>query len=962
MKKILFLIVTITLCTSLLAQIQVNNAKHQSLPLDVEQPIFYTGTELQTEGTPMLRTSPIFTNSNFYMQIGETSYTSSTNSNARNTIGFNPKSLNGSAVWTMGINANTRGTGINYYNANVNGWGPIPDIATGRIETVATGWGAHGFTNGGEVVVAHNGTTGLVVNTRDNWGQGSWQESILFGPNYLLNGVPSTTTLWPTMITNGNTVHLVCVTDQWPTGTPFPQNYEPNPNLPPHGYLGFPTLPLYYRSTDGGKTWEEPRDFREYGMTNFECFRVSADNYVLAVRGNHVALLYHNQIGFINYMESRDGGDTWEKKTVYDNGMVFAQIEKLAEPRLVPTTASIYIDENHKVHVVFSAQCRAKNAGTLGVNYWGSLPVGMIYWNDDQDAINWQDIRGWSSGTTLIDYNWEEYPGYIPVPSVMGLDKYYLWNGGPQYNPNQFNNLGWAIYPRILAKNERVYVAYQSPLDYPFSFNPTNTFYRGIFITVSDDYGETWDVQNNTSWISYHHDFMWADWSNYIHPTYTPEGEPIYHPNSISIWMLSENAYPAMSYNYKGSLFMLQWMNDFFPFVSSYTMDRVPIFTFVQDLRNIPAYKNIQEVYKGLWNGMDPGIVFPPEACERPTGLTGIYDGEIVAIHWVEPEYMPEPLLGYNVFRDGVKLNESLIIENFYIDENSDIGTYRYQVSAVYENCESNLTYGVTVYIAQLCEKPVELSGIADESDAVITWSVPENIDGVLTGYNIYRDEVKIATTSPVVRKYIDKNLDDGTYVYQVSAKYAHCIESELTAGETVVIIAPQLCEKPVELSGETIKNNIHINWEKPVNIDGTLLGYNLYRNDDKINNTLITTTNYTDENLDIGTYLYQVSAVYRHCESELTNAIMMGVLNTNDFEIDSFQIFPNPANSEVNFKGNGLNRIEIYDVQGRKLTEHANITDNLQINVAKYESGVYFVKMYSETNQIVTKRLIIIK
>ncbi|MCL2312679.1 MAG: hypothetical protein FWC41_09400 [Firmicutes bacterium] len=50
-------------------------------------------------------------------------------------------------------------------------------------------------------------------------------------------------------------------------------------------------------------------------MTNFECFRITADGYVLAARGNHVVLLYHNPHGFISYVESLDGGDTWEKKT-----------------------------------------------------------------------------------------------------------------------------------------------------------------------------------------------------------------------------------------------------------------------------------------------------------------------------------------------------------------------------------------------------------------------------------------------------------------------------------------------------------------------------------------------------------------------------------------------------------------------------------------------------------------------
>ena len=110
--------------------------------------------------------------------------------------------------------------------------------------------------------MAHDGNNGLTVNIRDNWGQGNWQQSVLQGPNYIVNGAPSTKLLWPIMITTGNTVHLVCVTDEWPTDAPFPANYEPNPNPPPHSYQGFPTLPLYYRSTDGGKPGK-PRETSE---------------------------------------------------------------------------------------------------------------------------------------------------------------------------------------------------------------------------------------------------------------------------------------------------------------------------------------------------------------------------------------------------------------------------------------------------------------------------------------------------------------------------------------------------------------------------------------------------------------------------------------------------------------------------------------------------------------------------
>ncbi|MCL2289321.1 MAG: C25 family cysteine peptidase, partial [Bacteroidetes bacterium] len=56
--------------------------------------------------------------------------------------------------------------------------------------------------------------------------------------------------------------------------------------------------------------------------------------------------------------------------------------------------------------------------------------------------------------------------------------------------------------------------------------------------------------------------------------------------------------------------------------------------------------------------------------------------------------------------------------------------------------------------------------------------------------------------------------------------------------------------------------------------------------------------------------------------------------LGVNEMQTASFEIFPNPASNSIVVKGEGLNRVELYDLQGRKLIEYNNINDNLQINV----------------------------
>jgi len=960
MKKAIFIIVALALSTALPAQVKVNKEKPQAVPLNMEQNRCYTGFEFEQDEylPPLSAPNKMIPSNQFYSLIGQTHYSLPTNRNSRNTIGFKPKSTDGAAVWTTSTMVSaSRGTGINYYHVNENLWDPIL-ASDERIESVRTGWGTHGFTHDGEVVVAHNGVDGLTVNTRNMVGQGTWQQSTLLGPQYLLAptqsmpGVATTSILWPTMATHKNTVHIVCVTDQWPAPITYPPNYEPNPDVHPHGYLGFTTLPLYYRSTDGGITWEAPRDFREYGMTNFECFRISGDSYVLAVRENHVVLLYHDKIGFINYMESKDGGDTWVKKTVYDFGLEFDQSAN-AEPRLVPTTAAVFIDEDHKVHVAFGTQCFLKEAGQG--YYYPNLPIGMVYWNDAHEPINWQELRGWRNGRTLEDWNWEEYPGYITLPSVLGFDKFYQWMSGPDYNTEAFSNNGWAIYPRIIAKDGRVYLSYQSPLDWPLSSG--NNFFRGIFITVSEDNGETWDVQNNTSWVSYFPELFHVIWDNYDEPIYNPDDTWTWDPNSIIIGTATENAYPSMSYNYKGNLFMLQWYHQEFPFVdlaNLFVFDPILLFTFTQDLRNIPAYKNIREVYKGWWNGTDSEIEFPPTACERPVELTGTCNGSEVILNWEEPDYMSEPLLGYNIFLNGEKVNESPITEAHYVDTDLAVGPYHYRVSAVYQNCESSLTYPVT-----LCETPVKLSGRVYENNVIIFWSELGNSICVL-GYNIYRDGDMINESLITNKSYIDENLVFGTYLYQVSAVYEFC-ESSLT--DEFSIYVPQFCEKPLDISGTNRENSAVITWNEPENIDGVLVGYIIYRDEVMMNRLPATVREYIDEKLAIGTYFYHVSAIYEHCVSELTNGVSVEItVGITGFTTASFNIYPNPTTGNVTFEGAGLNRVEIFEIQGRKLAGYENVNGVLQINVNQYPNGIYFVKMYTNDYQAVTKRLIILK
>ena len=160
------------------------------------------------------------------------------------------------------------------------------------------------------------------------------------------------------------------------------------------------------------------------------------------------------------------------------------------------------------------------------------------------------------------------------------------------------------------------------------------------------------------------------------------------------------------------------------------------------------------------------------------------------------------------------------------------------------------------------------------------------------------------------------------------------------------------------------------------------LLGYNLYRNEDLDNPvngaTPIQGTTYFDEDVPIGTYRYDLTAVYTTDESDAIiweggpvsaddpDVIVRTALGTN---------FPNPFNPVTNISFALVQtekvNIDIYNVRGEKVKtlvndemergHHSviwNGRDNSGKNVA---SGVYFYKMKAG-RYTSTKKMILMK
>jgi len=333
-------------------------------------------------------------------------------------------------------------------------------------------------------------------------------------------------------------------------------------------------------------------------------------------------------------------------------------------------------------------------------------------------------------------------------------------------------------------------------------------------------------------------------------------------------------------------------------------------------------------------------------------------------------------LNGNSIFDDNEKLIElacavigTEYAQTFTIPEDATPGTHRFRLRTrdgstdPANGCEGyswGQTLDYTIVIPEIYPRVQNVVAVLLENEIAVSWEAPEN--ETLAGYNIYRNGERLNAALLTATNFTESNIIQGIYVYSVTAFYAGNKESYAEMSNIICNFdPPEFCESPRNLSATTEDYTVVLTWDEPENIDGILLNYHIFRDGEKIAETLPEIRIFTDEDLEIGIYVYQISAVYGHCESETTDEYPVEILSIGELQTASYNIYPNPTTGNVTFEGISLSRIEIYDVQGRKLNEY-HASGKLQINVNHLNNGIYFVKMYSEDNQTVAKRLVIMR
>ncbi|MEI7980945.1 MAG: T9SS type A sorting domain-containing protein [Bacteroidota bacterium] len=409
--------------------------------------------------------------------LGQTRYDLQTNEAIQNRfVIFNDGTMAG--TWTTSMQDATfsdRGTGYNYYNGT--NWMPL---VTTRIETLRTGWPSIDLWNGnGEIVVTHQtAITPLVKCTRPVKGTGAWTQTTIPKPTGCagLN--------WPRMITNGpnnSYIHIIVCSGPVANGGT--------------AYKGMDPAFLYYRSLDGGATWDKLGiQLPALDSSNYTSF--SGDTYAWgAPKGDTIYFCMGGPYLDSFIMKSTDNGDTWTKINILNNG--FKKLKSTFTGTIAPWKSSdgavaCEMDNNGVIHFASGIGGGSVTAGTRYIRLYNN---GLIYWNTTMamlpDSLNLDtlDVHG-----QLLGYYSD---GPNPGDTLNTLTSYRTGlSTFPQMSVDAAGNL-YVIYSQVTWENP----------------SPEGINFRHIYGRAKFHNKTTWSsdpIDFNAGILYYGQEFVWG--------------------------------------------------------------------------------------------------------------------------------------------------------------------------------------------------------------------------------------------------------------------------------------------------------------------------------------------------------------------------------------------------------------------------------------------------------------------
>ena len=232
-----------------------------------------------------------------------------------------------------------------------------------------------------------------------------------------------------------------------------------------------------------------------------------------------------------------------------------------------------------------------------------------------------------------------------------------------------------------------------------------------------------------------------------------------------------------------------------------------------------------------------------------------------------------------------------------------------------------------------------------------ITWEAPEA--GTPTGYMVkVNGEIVEANTTNL--SYTIANAS-GIQIAEVTALYGDKT-SVPTVTSSVAGNDETPCEAPTNLNAtievEDAGCTVTLTWDAVAGVDEYLVNL-----DGEV--TTVYENSHVVEFDTEGEHSFKVASVCENGQSDYSEAYDFCVTFTSIEELNnSFVIYPNPVKDAVKIQGNNINSISVYNSVG-VLVERIEVRSNeTEINMNGYNTGIYFVQVNSE-NGTTTRKVV---
>lgn len=224
---------------------------------------------------------------------------------------------------------------------------------------------------------------------------------------------------------------------------------------------------------------------------------------------------------------------------------------------------------------------------------------------------------------------------------------------------------------------------------------------------------------------------------------------------------------------------------------------------------------------------------------------------------------------GYDVYRNGVKINTALITSTTYNVTGLTAATaYQFYVQAkdAAGNTSTNSnTITVTTPDTQAPTAPGNLAASnLTQTSLTLSWTASTDNVGI-TGYNVYQDGVKLNAAPVTITSYEITGLATAsTHSFYVQANDA--AGNGTNSGTlTITTLSPPDTEAPASPANlqatSILQSSVTLTWDAATD-NVSVTGYDVYRDGTKVNSNVITATTYTATGLAaLNTYSFYVVA-----------------------------------------------------------------------------------------------------